>query len=135
MVLNLDKWNARLRKIPQAAKDAVEAALHTEADDLVAAMKRAAPVDEKETPGRFRDSIRWEPNAAGAELKVTVIADPKDEDGHGYAPHLEHGHKARDGSHVPAQPSFFPTYRARKKGMKRRIGAAGRKAVRALFPV
>jgi hypothetical protein len=68
-------------------------------------------------------------------LSVTIIADPKDEDGHGWAVHDEVGHKAKDGSHVPARPSFFPTYRARKKGIKRRMSVATRKAVKSLFPI
>lgn len=133
MVRNLERWKARIAAIPQAAKEAAEKALHAEADEMVAAMKRAAPVDEEETPGRFRDAIRWEPNPR-RDLSVTIVADPKDEKGHGYAPHVEFGHKAPDGSHVPARPTFFPTYRARKKGAKRRMNAATRKAVKAIWP-
>ena len=104
MVRNLDRWKERLARIPKTVREAAQGQLEKEADDLVAAMKRAAPVSGDDQPGQFRDAIHWEPNARGAELSVTVIADPKDEQGRGYAPKVEFGHRTPDGQHVPASP-------------------------------
>ncbi len=121
---------ARLAKIPKAVKDAVAGQLIVEVDGFVAAAKRAAPVDPKsDNPGEFRDSIRAYPNPKKG-LSYHVIVDAKDEDGKPIAAHIEQGHRAVDGTHVAAQPSFFPTYRARRKGMKRRVTAKGRKAIK-----
>lgn len=129
-ILNRQKHKARLAKIPKAVKDAVARQLLLEVNELVAAMKRAAPVDPKsEDPGAFRDSIHAYPNPKRG-LGYFVLADAKDADGKFIGSHVEHGHRANDGSHVSGQPSFFPTYRARRKGMKRRIAAKARKAIR-----
>lgn len=129
-ILNRQRHRARLAAIPKAVKDAVAKQLVQEVDDFVAAAKRAAPVDYKsENPGAFRDSIRAYSNPKKG-LSYHVIVDAQDADGAPIAAHVEQGHRAVDGSHVAAQPSFFPTYRARRKGMKRRIAAKGRKAIR-----
>lgn len=127
------KLRARLAKIPKAVRDAGARQLKVEVDDLVAAQKRAAPIDPRaDDPGAFRDSIHAYPNP-DRPLSYRIIADAKDADGKFIGAHIEHGHRAPDGTHVPAQPSFFPTYRARKRGMKRRITAAARKAAKLAF--
>jgi len=127
--LGADEINRRLARLPQQVTIALKATLKTEVDDLVAAMKRAAPDDPETGGSRIRDAIRSYPTP-NRVISYRVISDAKDEKGHVIASHVEHGHKAEDGSHVPPKPSFFPTYRARKKGMKRRLSAAGRKALR-----
>jgi len=133
VVKNLDLWKKRLAKIPRAARAAAAAQLEKEADDLVAAIKRNVPVSQDSDPGTLRDSVRWEQHAEGKELSVTVIEDAKDGQGKGFAPFVEFGHHKKTGQYVPAQPHFFPTYRARKKGIRRRMQAATRKAVRAEY--
>jgi hypothetical protein len=133
-MLNLQKVLARLRRVPQAMQDAAAGQLKTEVDDLVAAQKRAAPVDESSPEaGKLRDSIHAYENP-DRPLSYRIIADAKDDDGKFIGSNIEAGHRARDGTHVAGRPSFFPTYRARKKGMKRRMSAASRKAAQALFP-
>ena len=133
-MLNLAKVQARLARLPDTMKAAVAAQLAIEADELVAAMQRAAPVDEtSDNPGNFRDSIHHYPNP-DRDLSVRILADARDAKGKFIGGNIEHGHRAADGSHVAAKPSFFPTYRARKKAMKRRISTAGRKAVQQLYP-
>lgn len=134
-MLNLEKIKARLRRVPDALKVAVGTQLAKEVEELTEAMQRAAPVstDLEDEPGKFRDSIHFYPTP-DRPLSYRVIADAKDQKGAFIGPHIEFGHKARDGSHVAGVPSFFPTYRARKKGMQRRINAAGKKAAKALFP-
>lgn len=133
-MLNLARVLARLGKIPAAVTQAAGAQLKIEVDDLVEAQKRAAPVDPKsDNPGAFRDSIHSYENP-DRPLSYRIIADAKDASGKPIGGNIEHGHKARDGSHVEAQPSFFPTYRARKKPMRRRLNAASRKALKQLYP-
>lgn len=127
-MLNLERVKARLARIPERVRVAVEAQLKAEVDDLVAAQKRAAPVDPKaDRPGNLRESIHAYPNP-DRPLSYRIIADAKDEAGKFIGGNIEHGHRATNGAHVAASPSFFPTYRARKKGMKRRLSAAARKA-------
>lgn len=125
----------RLRRIPDAVRQAVGDQLLTEVNDLVEAQKRAAPVggEDDPNPGKFRDSIHSYPTP-GRPLSYRVIADAKDPKGRNIGRNIEFGHHALDGTYVPARPSFFPTYRARKKGMRSRLAAAGRKAFKAASP-
>lgn len=132
-MLNLAKVKARFRRVPEAMKTAAGSQLAKEVEDLTEAMQRAAPVSDLEKdPGQFRASIHFYPNP-DRPLSYRIIADARDEKGGFIGPHIEHGHKAVDGSHVAAVPSFYPTYRARKKGMKRRIATASGKAAKAAF--
>lgn len=123
----------RLKAIPSEVKSAVAKQLKTEVDDMVAAMRRAAPVGGPDDPhpGALRDSIHSYPTP-DRPLSYRIIADARDERGHFVGAHIEFGHMAKDGSHVPARPSFWPTYRARKKAMRRRLSAAGRAAIKSL---
>lgn len=131
-VLNREKIVARLAKIPPAVKAAVQAQLKTNVDGLVEAMKRAAPVgsDMERNPGELRDSIHSYPNPQ-RELSFRIIADAKDVKGRFIGGHVEWGHLTVGGRHVPAVPFFFPTYRAQKKPMRRRLADAARKSFRA----
>jgi hypothetical protein len=134
MLQNSRAWQRFLTIPDQIAAD-VGKQLAKEVDDMVAAMKRAAPVsdDLEKHPGQFRDSIHSYANP-DRPLSYRIIADAQDEYGAFIGPHIEHGHmsKLADGSekHVPAKPSFFPTYRARKKRMRSRLTAAGTKAIK-----
>ncbi len=133
-MLNLERVKARLRAVPAAMQKAAASQLKIEVDDLVAADKRAAPVDDaSENPGNFRDSIHAYKNPH-RPLSYIVIADAKDKDGKFIGANIEQGHRARDGTHVPGRPSFWPTYRARRAGMKRRMAAKSRAAAKTLFP-
>lgn len=135
-MLNRESVVARLAKFPAALKEAVGTQLKTEVEDMVAAMQRAAPVgtppDDKD-PGKFRDSIHSYPNPK-RELSYRIIADAKDPSGRNIGRDIEFGHVAVNGVHVPANPSFYPTYRARKKPMRNRLNAAARKALKLLYP-
>jgi hypothetical protein len=131
-VKGLEKVLRRYARLAPTQKSAVAKQLKAEVDDLVAAQKRAAPVDpNSDNPGKLRDSIHAYPNP-DRPLSYRILADAKDEDGKFIGSNIEAGHRARDGSHVPARPSFFPTYRARKKGMRRRLMAASRAALKQL---
>lgn len=135
-LLNKARWLGRLRALPIPVRKAVAAQLAVEAGELTAAIKRAAPVSAEleDTPGELRDSVHHY-KTPGRPLSYRILADARDpETGNFIGSHVEAGHKAQDGSHVPPRPFFFPTYRARKKPMRRRLSAAGRKAVKQLFP-
>lgn len=129
-LLNLAKIKAKIAKLPAVAAAAIEPKLKVEVDDLVSAQKRAAPVDEaSKSPGAFRDSIHAYPNESRV-LSFIVLADAKDEDGKFIGSNIEQGHRTPDGQHVAGKPSFWPTWRARKPGMKRRLSKAGRDAIK-----
>lgn len=128
-VRNLDKVLRRLNRIPSAMKKAAAAQLRTEVDGLVAAQKRLAPNDPSTGGSRIRDAIRAYENP-DRPLSYRIISDAKDEEGKPIAANVEHGHRNVDGSHTPARPTFFGVYRAAKKGMRRRIAAASRKALK-----
>lgn len=134
MLQNSKAWQRFLAIPDQVAAD-VGKQLAKEVDEMVAAMKRAAPVsdDLEKHPGQFRDSIHAYANP-DRPLSYRIIADAKDENGDFIGAHIEQGHMATlaDGSqkHVPAKPSFFPTYRARKKRMRARLASAGTRAAK-----
>ncbi|MFN3585191.1 HK97 gp10 family phage protein [Phenylobacterium sp.] len=152
-MVNLDRVLARIRALPPALTEALEDQLDTEARDLAAAVKRAAPVGET---GKLRDSVRVEQGDHPLSQAVVVGDTPetrkkirkgvRDADfeaarltggnkgEYDYPFGVEFGHRAPDGTHVPAQPFLFPTYRARKKAMRRRLKARARKVIRKHFP-
>lgn len=135
-MLNLAAVKARLAKIPQPVQAAVGAQLKTEVDDMVGAMKRAMDVayaghNDKDLT-RLSDSVHAYENP-DRPMSYRILADAKDKDGKFIGSNVEAGHRAVDGTHVPARPAFFPTYRARKKAMKRRLSKAGRDAAKQTF--
>lgn len=161
-MLNLDKMAARIRKATDVAYATARAQLKTEADDLVAAIRRAAP----EKTGALKASIGS--RADGDGLKYTIFAGgPRTtkkvrsratDGGRGkrqgvsdadfaralaagnntgefdYSRADEFGRRTKSGAHVNGRPFFFPTYRARKRAMRKRLVDAPKKALKALFP-
>lgn len=127
---------ARLQRIPVEVREAVGHQVQQEADDMVAAIKRAAPVSEFEDhPGQLRDSIEsYKPQEEARALRRRIIVGARDPKGKLFGSYVEFGHTKEGGGYVPASPFFWPTYRARRKGMRRRIAAAARKALKAKFP-
>lgn len=126
-----------LRRLPPALKAAQAEVLEQETAAIVAAMKRACPVggeagESEEAAGKLRDSIhsydghRAVRGGVRAELMKTIIADARDGRGEYYGPHVEYGHVARGGKHVPAHPFFWPTWRAMRAGLRRKLAARGR---------
>lgn len=136
-VTGLDKIQARLARIPVVATDALKKQLKTEADELVAAIQRAMDVayqgsnDKNLTP--LRDSVHEYANEDRA-ISRRILADARDAEGKFIGSNVEAGHRAVDGTHVPARPAFFPTYRARKKAMQRRLRKAARDAIKQAYP-
>jgi HK97 gp10 family phage protein len=131
---NLEKRIAQLQRLPEAVQAAAETAFDQEVAGLVAAFKRACPVSDLEVnPGELRDSIESYP-VPGRPLSARIIVGAKDAKGVRYARYVEFGHTSKGGAYVPAQPFFWPTYRARKKEIRRRMLAPARKVIRQLFP-
>lgn len=150
-VLGRARLKARLSKIPGRVIVACEAQFDLEIDALVQAVKRAVPVKT----GTMRDTVRAEPGDKPNSRRIVVGGVPatrkkvrsgvsfddfqkaKASGGskgeYDYPMGVEFGHRTVDGAHVPADPFLFPTYRARKRGMKRRLRAHARKAVKAAF--
>lgn len=124
-----------LTRLPPEIKKALASQLDTEARGLVEAIKRAAPVgnDLEKTRGALRDSVHSYPGKR--ELSVRIIADAKDAKGEFIGEHVEFGHMAKGGGHVPPVPFFFPTYRARKAGIKSRLRKAAMDAAKRVAAV
>lgn len=125
----------RLRAMPPVVQASAGEALKKAVDELVAALKRAAPVgtEFEKTPGELRDHIEVFANGARV-LSFRIIAAAKDEKGRYYGRYVEFGHTTPDGAFVPAHPFWFATYRAWKRGMVRQVRAAVRTRLKAEFP-
>jgi hypothetical protein len=135
--VNKDKILARLRKLPGSAAEAAKDALKKEVDAFVEAEKRACPVQpagaSDRPSGELRDSIHAY-ETPGRIASFRVIADAKDDKDTMYGRYVEFGHTSPDGTYVPAEPFWFSTYRAFKKGMVSRVKAAVRKRLKSEFP-
>lgn len=132
MVQGLDKLNRRWKAIPQRAKENVRVAMEQAAYDIVEEMYSRAP----HLTGDLAGSIGWTWGEApkgtmtigkvgGKEygtMRITIYAGGGDQF---YAKFQEFG--TQD---MPANPFFFPVWRARKKRVKSRISRAISKAIR-----
>lgn len=134
----------KLKVLPSAAQAEIKAMLAKQADDVTAMMRRLAPEDD----GDLRDSIGWVwgnkvPKGAMAiatvgkgGLTITIYAgDAKAY----YARFVEFGTEAHTAGGkfagatipaIPAQPFFYPSWRALRKQVKRGLRQASRDAVR-----
>ena len=127
-IRNLERWKARFAALPAAVQAAAEQQLEANAEFLADQIKQAAPRSndyEKSGGERLVDHVRAEKSTKGP-ASYLVICDPKDAKGHGYAMHVEFGHRApggKTGKHAgtKAHPFFFPTYRAFKTTLRRRL--------------
>ena len=129
-VQGLQAYQDRLLALPNGLVAAIHADLNAGADELVGRIQEIAPVDALEAhPGELRDSVHKEDGRH--DLSVLVVEDAKDAKGHGYAPHVEYGHKTPNGKHVAAKPHFWPAVRVAKKQIRSRISRSVSKAVKA----
>lgn len=126
----IERLQARFARMTPKVRAAAKKAVRKNAALLVREMKAIAPVSmDGDHPGRLRDSIHAEEGRLG-DVSAVVIADAKDEKGRPYAPPVELGHAAEDGSQVPAEPFFYTTVRRRRKRIKRSIAGAISKAIK-----
>lgn len=131
-IIGLHRLEQKLKRIPAQAKAEIRAAMEAAAENMVATMKSLV----REETGALRDSIGWTwgkaPKGAGivaqaksrmaGDLTLTVYAGNAEAF---YGRWQEFGTATQ-----PAQPFFFVSYRAHRKGAKRRIRAATSKAAR-----
>lgn len=141
-ILNLDRLNRKLVKLPAVAKQMIRQAMEAKANEIVAMMKNLVPVDD----GTLRDSIGWtwgkapkgsltlaSVQATGdSDMTLTIYAGNKEAF---YARWVEFGTARHEngglfaGSIHPgttAQPFFFVSWRANKRRTVRAIRKASR---------
>lgn len=138
-ILNLARLNRKLARLPAETIEAIRPAMAAAADEIVRMAQRFVPV----ASGKLRDSIGWVfganiPKGAVAiakigggrrgsktikELTITVYAG---NDEAFYARWVEFGTV-----NTPAQPYFFPSYRAVRKSVKAKVRKAVREAAQA----
>lgn len=131
----LDRLKRKLAAMPEAVKTRARAALEKNATEITDMQKRLAPFKS----GALRNSINWvygsppksalssgDTESAGfiSGIRVSVFAG---DDAAFYARWVEFG--TQQG--VPAQPFFYPAYRALKKRAKARLARAVRDGVKA----
>ena len=99
---------------PNAVISDTRAELDRGADQMVDAIKAAAPVSELEAhPGDLRESVHKENGRH--DLSILVVEDARDAKGDVYPAHVEYGHKTKSGGHVAAQPHFWPAVKAGRR--------------------
>lgn len=127
--LNKEKILARFSRMPASVQATAAHELKTQVGELADAIRRAAPVSPLEShPGELRDNIEvFETEGRVVSFRIMSTAKDQTAKGNYYGVWVEFGYTAANGTRVPAQPFFFPTYRAWKRG----LFAAVRKAVRA----
>ncbi|WP_442580716.1 HK97-gp10 family putative phage morphogenesis protein [Mesorhizobium sp. ASY16-5R] len=154
-ILNLARLQRKLDRLPKVTKSLIRAGMEEQADTIVAMMKSLAPKDR----GELADSIGWTwgkipdgssvvaevKSSLGGDMTITIFAG--DEVAY-YAKWVEFGTQAhslarnasvkrgkrqgegRQHAGTPAQPFFFVSWRANKKGASRAVRAATRKAAK-----
>ena len=131
-VKGLDGVLDRLNKIPGVVKVQIAAAVDGAADQLVGDIKAIAPASDLEArAGDLRDSVHKTPGRH--ELSRLVVVDAKDAHGHGFAPHVEFGHKTKGGGHAAPEPFFYPSVRRAKPKLRAKVGRAASKALKDIY--
>jgi HK97 gp10 family phage protein len=159
-ILNLAKLERKLKRLPQAALAEIRAAMERAADDIVALAKSLVPIDSGDlrdsiawtwgAPPRGALTLgKVAKSALGKQLTLTIYAG---DDAAFYARWVEFGTQAAEAkasrqnanykrtvimtkalaahAATPAQPFFYPAYRASRKEAKRKIRAATRRAAK-----
>lgn len=132
-IKNLDRLKRKLIAIPETAKEQIKIAMAQGAEEITDFMRRIVPVAPK-NGGTLRDSIGWawgaQPPAGtkvvgGAKAQGLQLVIFAGSDKAFYARFVEFGTPQH-----PANPFFFPAYRASRKRIKAAIGRAVRKAAK-----
>lgn len=131
-VEGLDKLRQKVRKLPPEMERAIRESFETGASDMVGMAQRLAPVET----GALRNSIAWrygDPpggsiggfamgSRSKAEDRISIYAGDREAF---YARWVEFGAMG-----IPAQPFFFPAWRALRKQIKSRNTRAINKAAK-----
>ncbi len=131
---NANRFKRRLRAIAPSVRRAVRAELNANGDDLTEAQKRAAPYGD----GDLQGSIQKEDVSTDRRIAVQVRAGgeattrPVRKSEKGNAPSYDYALGQELGTEkMPANPFFYPPYRARRKKYKRGLANVAKKAARA----
>lgn len=139
-ILGLARLQRKLDRMPKVAKETIRQRMEEAAEEIVAMMKRLAPVlkepDPRRRPGALRDSIGWtwgkKPKYAVAlasvkaslagDLTITIYAGNNE---------VRYAHLVEWGTvKMKAQPYFFVSWRANRKSAQRKVRKALRDAAR-----
>jgi hypothetical protein len=114
----LDRLNAKLLKLAGSGNVAVlQKANQKSAKDFQALVRATAPKDPETKHGHLVDTLT-------ERLDGYAVAVSIGDANHPYPLHLEVGHRARDGAHVPAKAFWFPAIRVLKKRRRGQIARA-----------
>jgi hypothetical protein len=132
-VKGTEALQAKIAALPSALVEELKPAIDKAAEDFASKVRAVTPVSELgEHPGALRDSVHVEPGRS--ELSRAVVVDAKatkgKDAGKPFAAHVEYGHKAGDGKHVPPKPFFWPVYAVEKKKIRSAFSRAVTKAVK-----
>lgn len=159
-IFGLAKLDKKLKRLPPAVSTEIRAAMEDSANEIVALARKLVPVDSGDLKASIGWTWGAPPRGAltlgkvvasqlGKQLTLTVYAG---DDKAFYARFVEFGTHASEArasrrnanykrtvvmtkeykahAATPAQPFFFPAYRANRKSAKARIRAATRSAAR-----
>lgn len=118
--------NKVLQRLPTEARAKLDAANSRNADEFLA---RVAIVVTKGDPkdGNLVDTLKKEKSDRSETGYAVSIGGPDQP----HPMHLEGGHRAPDGSHVPGKPYWNPTKRVMKKRARARNARAASAAIKA----
>jgi hypothetical protein len=117
-----------LERLPAAAKEEMRRANDKSADDMVATVRRVLSGLGDDKAPELDSTLEKRPGDAefGGLGVIVTIGGPNAP----YPLHLEAGHKAPDGSHVPPKPFWNPAKRLVSKRHRGRARRALSKAVK-----
>ena len=134
---------ARLRQrfaaLPERMKAAAKLVIEAEADALVDEMRRAVSVDDGDLRASIRQveverdgGIAHRVSAGGVKTTKRIRKSAKGSSPtYDYAMAVEHGYMSENGTHVAADPFFYPTTRRRRRRYRARLARALKKAASA----
>ncbi len=133
----LEQAKARLRAAVPTITKAASDQLAVEAKALAEEIRAKVPVRTGALKGSVEavqiSNTEWEIRAGGDATTKKIRAGVRDRDfaqarvaGNNkgefdYARGVEFGHRTPEGKHVPAEPFFYPPYRARRAGIRKRV--------------
>ena len=129
-VQGLQRFRQRIAQaLPDSVKREVVKANDKSADEFMNTVRRIIPQGDDEAPELISTLTKRQGDPEYGGLGVIVsIGGPEAP----YPLHLEAGHKAPDGSHVPPKPFWNPAKRVSAKRTNNRAKRAASKAIKAL---
>jgi hypothetical protein len=115
-----------LERLPAAAREEMRRANDRSADEFEATVRRALNGLGDDQAPELESTLEKRPGDPGEVGVIVSIGGPQAP----YPLHLEAGHKARDGSHVPPKPFWNPSKAVVSKRHRGRARRALSKAVK-----